>query len=61
MLQQLFPGSPANIPPGNRVKRCRVSPRNRRGREVDLPRRPQAGLYAVARGHRILWSPHNAG
>jgi hypothetical protein len=27
--------------------------------ELTFQRRPQAGLYAVARGHRIILSPHN--
>jgi hypothetical protein len=27
--------------------------------KLTFQRRPQAGLYAVARGHRIVLSPHN--
>ena len=30
-------------------------------KKLTFHRRPQAGLYAVARGHRIVWSPHNPG
>jgi hypothetical protein len=64
MLQQLVRGSSASIPRRNLANRCRVSTAEAARdlvKALSVQHRPLAGLYDLARGHRILWSPHNPG
>jgi hypothetical protein len=62
MLQQVLRGNSASIPRSNQVNRCRVSTRGPARdllEELTFQRRPQANLYAVACGNRIVLSPYN--